>query len=324
MRREALVLLVVLILLTLLPLALGEHYFIQLMSNFFIFAILTTGLQILIGFSGILSLGHAAFFGIGAYTSAILSVRLNAPFPLALLAGCIVAGGLGLVMSPILRLREVYFAIASFAFGIIAAQVFANWKTMTGGHDGLIMIPFASIGGLTFDTPAKFYFLSLACLVGQYLILATIMRGPFGRALAAMRQNEHAALSVGLNLTKLKVIVVVIAATSAGLAGGLFAHFYGSITPQTFGWQQSVSLLTMVVVGGGRGFAGVLAATFLLLFLPEYFRAMAEYSALINGIILTAIVVILPNGISSLPGAVIGRWPPLFSRRSATTSHPPL
>jgi branched-chain amino acid transport system permease protein len=297
-RGERYVLSILVVALAVLPLVVKQQFIVHLLCNFFIFAILATGLQLLVGCSGILSLGHAAFFGIGAYTAAILSIKLEAPFLVALLAGCAAAAACAVVVSPILRLRDVYFAIASFAVGIIVVQVFADWKSMTGGHDGLIMIPYATALGITFDTPAKFYYLSLVILVAQCWLFMAMVRGPLGRALSAMRQNENGALSVGLDLAALRTIVLIISATSAGLAGGLFAHFYGSITPQTFGWQQSITLLTMVVVGGGTNIFGVVVATFLLLILPEYFRAMAEYSALLNGVVLTVMLLALPNGIT--------------------------
>jgi branched-chain amino acid transport system permease protein len=299
-RGERYAFLILIALLLALPVVVKQQFIIHLLCNFFIFAILTTGLQLLIGCSGILSLGHAAFFGIGAYTAAILSTRLDAPFLLALLAGCGAAAVCAAIVSPILRLRDVYFAIASFAVGIIAVQVFVDWKSLTGGHDGLIMIPYATAIGITFDTPGKFYYLSLVFLIAQCGLFVAIVRGPLGRALSAMRQNENGALSVGLNLAALKTTVLIISATSAGLAGGLFAHFYGSITPQTFGWQQSITLLTMVVVGGGTNIFGVVIATFLLLILPEYFRAMAEYSVLLNGVVLVVILLALPNGMTGL------------------------
>jgi ABC-type branched-subunit amino acid transport system permease subunit len=298
--RQTLTVLVAVGLLALLPAAIGEHYFVHLMANFFIFAILTMSLQLLIGFSGILSLGHAAFFGVGAYTAAVLSTRFGAPFPLALLGGCIIAGLLGLVMSPIIRLREVYFAIASFAFGIVVSELFVQWKSVTGGHDGLIMIPVATIGPLSLDTPSKFYYLALGFVALEYLLLSGLMGSVFGRALGAMRQNEQAARGVGLDLTSLKVVTIVVAAVSTGLAGGLYAHLYGSISPQTFDWSQSINLLTMVVIGGGAGLGGVLAATFLLLLLPEYFRAAAEYSTLINGAVLTLSLVVFPRGLGGI------------------------
>lgn len=299
--RDAVLLASILIVLLGLPVAIGEHFFIQLMTNFFIFVILSMSLQLLIGTSGILSLGHAAFFGIGAYGSGILSVRYGVSFPLALLFGTLLAAIMGLLMSPIIRLREVYFAIGSFAFGIVVAELFSQWKAMTGGHDGLIMIPFASIGSFTFDQPSKFYYLAGAFALAHFLLFTWLIRSPFGRALSAMRQNEQAATSVGLNLTALKATTIVVAAASAGLAGALFAHMLGSITPHTFGWQQSINLLTIVVVGGGAAFGSVVLATFILLFIPELFRSAAEYSTLINGIALVLFMVLLPNGLSGVP-----------------------
>lgn len=314
-RTQAVICALAMAVLIFLPSVTGEHFFIQLMTNFFIYAMLAMGLQLLIGISGILSLGHAAFFGIGAYTASILSLRYQLPFLASLVAGSFVAALLGLVMSPIIRLREVYFAIGSFAFGILVAELFAQWKPLTGGHDGLIMIPFAAIGGFVFDQPSRFYYLTGVIAVVQFGLFSWLIRGSFGHALAAMRQNEQAAISVGLNLTGLKIVTIVIAAASAGLAGGLFAHLYGSITPHTFGWQQSINLLTIVVIGGGAGFGGVLVATFLLLFLPELFRSAAEYSTLINGVILVLFMVLLPGGLSSVPGILKRISPEWIKRR---------
>jgi branched-chain amino acid transport system permease protein len=283
------------------------------MANFFIFAMLSTSLQLLVGVSGILSLGHAAFFGIGAYAAGLLTQSVHLPFLIALLGGGILGGLAALLMSPIIRLKEAYFAIASFAFGILVAEFFAQAKPLTGGHDGLIMIPVASIGGLNFDTPGRLYFLTLVPLVLQISFFKVLLAGPVGKALSCMRQNEHAAKSVGLDLTTLKVLVIVIGGITAAIAGGLYAHLYGSISPHTFGWQQSVSLLTMVVVGGGAGLFWVVVATFILLFLPEQFRAAAEYSSLINGVILTLFMMLLPRGLSSLTADLVVRWP-LFGR----------
>jgi branched-chain amino acid transport system permease protein len=287
-------------LLLVLPLWLGEHFLVLLLINIFITSMLTLGLQLLIGVSGILSLGHAAFFGVGAYGSAILTSKYGVPFLPAILIGGALSGFAGLLMSPIIRLRGVYFAMATFAFGIIAFQIISQWKAMTGGHDGLIMIPIATIAGYSFDVPSKFYYLALIAIVFQVLIFAALNKSMFGRLLSAIRQSEAGARSIGLNITAMKITAIVIAAFTAGIAGGLYAHLFGSISPHSFDWEKSITLLTMVVVGGSTGYAGVVISTAVLIFLPEQLRAFSEYSLLINGVILTLVTVFLPDGIGGL------------------------
>lgn len=297
------------------PSWLGEHFFVLFLTNVFIFCILTTGLQLLVGASGILSLGHAAFFGVGAYGTALLTSQMSVPFPLALIAGVALAALTGLIMSPIIRLREIYFAMASFAFGIIVYQVFIQWKSLTGGHDGLIMIPFAELGPITLGTNASFYYFALVLVTLQLILFGIIQRAPLGRALNAIRQSEAGARSVGINITAVKICVIVISAACAGLAGGLYGHLYGSLSPTTFSWHQSVALLTMVVIGGGRGVWGVVLATFVLLYLPNQLRVVAEYSEFINGLLLTLFMVLMPSGLSGLGRAMSSAFAPLLSRR---------
>ncbi len=299
----------------LLPFLIGDHFFVFFLTTFFIFAMLALGLQLIIGYSGVISLGHAAFFGIGAYTSSILAKSLGIPFALALpLAGVLAALG-GLLMSPIIRLRDVYFAMASFAFGIVVSEVFNQWKPVTGGHDGLSIIPLAQLGPLVFDSPSRFYYLALGLATAQYLLFRRLLASPFGHALDAMRQNEAGAKAAGLNLTALKVRAIVLGAGTAGVAGSLHAHFNGSVSPQTFLWSQSIALLTMVVVGGLQSLPGVVAATFLLLFLSEYLRDLVQYKVLINGLVLALFMIFLPRGIAGAAHALFqGRalWSKLF------------
>lgn len=282
----------------LLPWVIEGHFFIFFLVNVFIFAMLSLGLQLLVGSAGILSLGHAGFFGIGAYASAILTSKYGVPFAVALPVSGLLAGIGGLIMAPIIRLHGVYFAMASFAFGIVICEVFANWKGLTGGHDGLSMIPSATIGPVVFDSPERFYYLALSMLVMQYAGLRYLLDSPFGRALNAMRQNENAVKSVGINPTSLKLWVIVLGAITAGIAGSLYAHFNGSVSPQMFRWSQSVTLLTIVVVGGMQSMRGVLVGTFALMFISEYARVFSQYSALFNGLLLVFFMVFLPRGLA--------------------------
>ena len=255
----------------------------------------------MVGFSGILSLGHAAFFGIGAYTSAVLTTRAGLPFLVAMVLSGIMAGLGGLLMSPIIRLREVYFAMASFAFGIIMTESFVHWKSVTGGHDGLSTVPFASIGPLVFDTPTKLYYLTLVVAIAQYAFTLSVIKSPIGRALDAMKQNANGAQSAGLNIVALKIYAILLGAVTAGIAGSLYAHINGSVSPQMFRWAQSINLLTMVIVGGSTSIIGVTIATFVIQLMPEYLRGLSAYTSLINGLMLALFMVFLPRGIGGLP-----------------------
>jgi branched-chain amino acid transport system permease protein len=288
----------------LIPVVLGEHFLVFFLTTFFIAVMLTLGLQLIIGYAGVTSLGHAAFYGIGAYTSAILSTRFGVPFLISLPMGGLLAMLGGLVMSPIIRLREIYFAMASLAFGIVVSEVFTQWKPVTGGHDGLSLIPSAQIGPVVFDTPSRFYYLALGLAATQYLFFRRLLDSPFGEALNAMRQNEAGARAAGLPLARLKVWAILLGAVTAGLAGSLHASFNGSVSPQNFLWTQSIALLTMVVVGGIQSLPGVVASTFLLLFLSEYLRSLVEYKVLINGVILALFMIFLPRGLSGIAGAL--------------------
>lgn len=284
-----------------LPVALGDHFFLFVLAGCFIFAMLSLGLQFVVGFSGILSLGHAAFFGIGAYTSAVLTSHAGLPFLLAMVLSGIMAGVGGLLMSPIIRLREVYFAMASFAFGIIMTELFVHWKSVTGGHDGLSTVPFASIGPLVFDSPTKLYYLTLVVAIAQYAFTFAVIRSPIGRALDAMKQNANGAQSAGLNIVALKIYAILLGAVTAGIAGSLYAHITGSVSPQMFRWAQSINLLTMVIVGGSTSIIGVTIATFVIQLMPEYLRGLSAYTSLINGLILALFMMFLPRGIGGLP-----------------------
>lgn len=302
------------------PIVLGDDFFVLFLTSFVIFLMLTNSLQFLMGFAGILSLGHAAFFGIGAYCSALLTGRFGVPFLVALPAAGLLAGAGGLLMSPIIRLRGVYFAMASFAFGIVISEIFIQWKSVTGGHDGYPMIPFATIGSFALDTPSKYYYFVLLLSFGNYLLLQWILASTFGRALNAMRQNEAGAKSAGLNIVALKILAIVIATISAGLAGSLYAHLNGSVSPQMFHWSQSITLVTMVVVGGVNSIVGVFGSTFLLMYMTQYLRWLSEYTTLVNGAVLTLFVVFLPDGLGGLFRTFRLAWTVRFAPRSSSAT----
>lgn len=290
----------------LLPLLLDPFgFFILFLDNILVFVLLTLGLQLILGYAGILNLGHAAFFGLGAYTSAILTKTLGVPFPLAFLASTLMGLLGGLLMCPIIRLRDVYFAMASFAFGIVAYVVFSEWREITNGHIGIRAIPPARIAGIDFADSLNFYYLVLPCVIVLYIVFRLLLISPFGTSLNAIRQSELAARSVGMHLAAIKVKTILIGAAAAGAGGSLITHLQGFVSPELFNWPQSVTLVTMMVIGGIGSFPGAIIGTFAIQFMSEYLRFLVEYKMLIYGGILVFFMIFLPKGIAGVARALL-------------------
>lgn len=258
--------------------------------------------------AGQLSLANAAFLGIGAYTSALLSVKTSAPFPVALLAGmlapALVAIPLGL---PLLRLRGVFLAIATISFGEVVRIVALNWS-LTGGALGL--------GGIPQKT--RFWQILLALGFGLYLFWR-LRDSRLGYAFAAIRADEGAARTMGIDASAHKLIAFVLSAAIAGLAGGLSAHYIFFISPSAYGFSRAVEVLVYAIVGGVTSFVGPVLGAWLITLIPEYLRnnkpfgiAPGPATLFANGAILLAIMLFLPNGLVSLGG----RLRPRPARRS--------
>jgi len=297
----------------LLPLFL-DTYETYLVTLILIYATGALGLQLVIGYAGAIIVGHAAFLGIGAYTSAILTVYFGVPFFLAILAAAIVAAVFGLLFGPILRLPTHFCAIATLGFGEIMHLVFINWKKVTNGMSGISGIRKPSIGAYVFEEGAPFYFLTIAVLVIVYAALQRLIRSRYGRGLIAARENELASISMGVNVAWYRTLSFCIAAGCAGIAGSLYAHFFSYISPDSFTILQSIAFLTMVVIGGLGSFAGAVIGAFFVLGIPEMLRALAEYRILIFGLLLITFMVFLPGGLADL----VHRLLSAFRRKEGT------
>lgn len=275
-----------------------DNPYIQSLINYsLINVILALSLQLIVGFAGQLSLGHAAFFGVGAYTSAILTTRLGLPFSLGLVAAAVVSGLAGLVMSPVVRTRGVYFSLATLAFGIIVQLVFVNWVSLTRGTMGIPGIPSRLFGNHEIQGPQGFFILLFLVTWAQYYAFSALIASRFGRALKAIRENEIAAQAVGINVVLYKIKAIVIGSAFAGVAGSAMAHFNGFVSPEPFTWWKSIVLVIMIVVGGLGSFPGAVIGAFALTFLSEYFRSYAEYSMLIYGLLIVIFMIFLPGGV---------------------------
>jgi branched-chain amino acid transport system permease protein len=299
--------LIVLAIFIALPLLYPQKYLMHIVSLAMIFAIAALALQLLLGFAGLLSIGQAAFLGIGAYTSALLTTALAMPFELGFLAAGLVAGIASLTLVPITRLRGVYLAVATLGFTIIVHLVILNEEWLTGGSFGLLRIPWPTLGPWSLRGEVPTYYLCLAVLVLTFIALHRLIPSRFGRALQAIMQDEDAARASGINVTYYKSQAFVVAAVITGFAGSLFAHHAHYLNPNDFTFWKSIEILIMVAVGGIGSFAGAVAGAFVVVLLPEYLRAVDEFRMVIFGGLLIVFMGLGESGIAGLV-ATIARW----------------
>jgi len=262
-----------------------------------IYIILTVSLNLIIGYAGQISLGHAAFFGVGAYVSALMARQGHFSFPLAALGAMLAAAGSGLALGlPTLRLKEDYLAIVTLGFGVILDLVFLNLE-ITGGPEGLAGIPSPSLFGLSFR-PAGRYLVLVAVAVALVLILTwRLVESYHGRALRAIRDDETTAQVMGINTPAYKVAVFTLAAALAGLAGSLYAHYITFINPESFGLHTSILILAMVVLGGMGSMTGAVLGAVILTALPEMLRQFQSYQDLVYGALLVGLLILRPEGL---------------------------
>ena len=290
-----------------------------------IFCLTIIGLDLLTGIAGQVSLGQAGFMAIGGYMTAILTTHYQVPTLLALLAGCggsvLVAVVLGLICG---RLRGMYLAIITLAFGILV-QGLANGLSITGGPSGIGGIPPLTVGSFQFDTDSSFYYL-IWIIVGVALVLtANLVRSNRGRILRAMHGDQVGARSLGLHVTRAKVVVFAISACMASIAGSLYADYFRYLSPDQVGSAESLQLITMLVIGGMGTLFGPLIGVALLTYLPIAFQPLANYSTLVTGVLLIAFLRYLPaglwGGVLEVTTRGLNRWTP-FGRPAAAKAPP--
>lgn len=290
-------------------------YYIQFFAKALIMGMLAMALNLVVGHGGLVSLCHAAFFGLAGYVLALLSPRYDAAsllttFPLAVLSSAAAALVIGALA---LRTRGIYFIMVTLAFGEMLFFFFHDTK-VAGGSDGISINvrPEIAVAGrqlLDLDQPITFYFLVLTCLVGVVALLTMVVRSPFGHALAAARDNERRARSLGFPIFRIRLIAFALSGGLAGVAGYLAATQFGFVAPQMLGWHQSATVLVMVLIGGLRSVTGPLVGALVLIGLEEVLKAHLENWKLAEGLIIIAIVVMLPNGIRQI-------WPMIFGPSS--------
>lgn len=244
-------------------------YIVNLAILIGINAILAVTLNFILGYAGIFSIAHAMFFGVGAYTAALVAMKFGAGFIPSTLAGMIASGVISLALAlPALRVRGEYFVAASLGLQMLAVTIFSEWKPVTGGIGGVIGIPPASILGFEFSDPLHFLALTLACLALVVLVIRLLVRSSFGRSLKALRDDEVAASAYGKNVAVIKTLAVVVACSLAAIAGSLFAFYLSFINVESFVLDVSVQVMAMVIIGGTATLFGPIIGAVLVLLLP--------------------------------------------------------
>ncbi|MET4803868.1 branched-chain amino acid ABC transporter permease [Bradyrhizobium sp. LB11.1] len=287
------------------PLSLGGFY-LYLGLAVAIYAISALGLQTMVGLAGQLSLGHAAFMGIGAYTSVLLQKTLGLPFLVTLAAAGLTAAAAGLLMAQLIRLSGVYFKIATFGFGIVVHQILSNWTALTGGTAGVRGIPVISMIGFQVETRTGLFVCEALTLTLIYGLLVRLSHGKIGRAFRAIGQNEAAARSVGIPVARYRMIVITLGCAIAGIAGAYLPHLMRFLSPESFTWYESLTCLIMITVGGLGSLPGAIIGAAVLIVAPEYLRDFAQYKMLAFGVLLVASMILLPKGIAGA-GAALSR-----------------
>jgi len=297
------------------PLVATNHYLQFVGALVGLYSIIALGLCLLIGYAGQVSLGHAAFYGLGAYTSAILTTRYHVNPWLGIVAGmAITALVAGLVGRPTLRLHGHYLAMATLGFGIIVQIVFHEGGDLTGGFGGIPAIPRFSIGSLVFKGDVlNFYLIWCFVLLGVALS-SNMVRSRMGRAMRAIHDSEVAAQACGIDVAHYKLKVFMLSAVFASVAGSLYAHYMSYVSPDAFGLAFSVQLLVMVIVGGSRSVWGALLGAGLMTAMAEQIEkveAISDLSTVVYGLLLVLFVIFMPKGlagiIQQLTGALLRR-----------------
>jgi branched-chain amino acid transport system permease protein len=286
----------------LIPVIWPDEFYLNVIISTYLSTILAVSLNLIIR-TGKLSIAHAAFMGIGAYTSAMTVMRLGFPYPLALVTSGLIAGAIALLVGRLLLpLRGVYFVLVTFAFGEVVRLFFVNMIEPFGGPTGIINIPPPKITFLpgytiTFLSKASYYYLVLIVLLITVLMIRRIFQSNIGKAMDCTREAEQLAECTGINTFQCKMIAFGLGSFFAGLAGSLFAHYYRYISPESFTFWESVHLIVINVVGGMSGIAGPILGSIFLVPLPEFLRGFVEYQRVLYGLILLLVLLFMPIGL---------------------------
>jgi branched-chain amino acid transport system permease protein len=282
------------------PVWIASPYHLHVLIMAGVFAVLAMSLNLLLGYTAQLSLGHAGFFGIGAYTSALITLKLEWSFWLGLLAGAVLTGVAGWAIGRLsLKLRGAYFVLVTISFAGVISLVSQNWMELTNGPLGLPGVPAPELGPWSLRTKSAYYYLVLATVALAYVVCRRLVRSRVGRAFLALRENEALAESVGVDPTRYLVLATVVSAAMAGVGGVLYAHYIRFVSPEVFQFGYTVTMVIMVIAGGKGTLAGPVVGALIFTALPEALREVMswQWQLLAYGILLVLLVYFLPRGI---------------------------
>lgn len=274
-------------------------YYLQVLTFIGINTLLTIGLNMLMGYAGQISLGHAAFYGIGAYTTAILTVHFDlspwAALPCTLVVTGMVAFLVGL---PMLKLTGYYLGMGTLGFGMIVYVLFREWSHVTGGSSGMVGIPSLSLGPVSFSDSRNYFYLVWMIVLVCIVFCQRLIQSRVGRALRSISDSENAAKALGVDTKDLKLKIFILSALFAAMAGFLYAHLVTFISPGSFDFMVSIRMVTMVVIGGMASIWGALLGASVLTLLPECLHAFADFEMVVYGLILMLIMIFMPRGLT--------------------------
>ena len=284
-----------------LPLVLPGPYHRHVLVLAGLFTLMALGFDLVLGYLGELSLGHAAFFGIGAYTTALLTRHFGMPFPLDLLLAGLFTGIFGLLIgAPSLRLRGPYFAIVTFGFAEILHLVALNWTSLTRGPMGLPDIPHPQLGPFRITTELGYYYLVLALIGVAMLVTRRLLESTVGHAFLAIRENEELASAAGIPTFRFKLLAFVIGMIFAGAAGSVYARYVHFVDPTALSFYYTVTVVSMVIVGGQGSIAGTTLGALVFTLVPEYLRVAERARLVIFGALLMLAIVFMPDGLRGI------------------------
>jgi branched-chain amino acid transport system permease protein len=297
----------------------ANSFFLSVMILIALYSIVTTGLTMLMGYAGQISLGHAAFYGIGAYSAAVATGTYGLPSIFGILAGIAISALVAVLIGiPTLKLKENYLALATLGFGIIIFTLFKEFKTITGGLNGFFGIPSFEIFGWAFNTDIKFYYLAWTLLLLSIFFSGNVIKSRVGRALRSIHGSDIAANSLGVNIQSYKLKVFVLSAVYASIAGSLYAHYVSFINPDLFTAMESISLLIMVVIGGSASIWGGMIGAIIYVWLNEALKDAVplllpsvggEFQIIFFGVLLVAILIYMPQGLAPVLSRVWNHLP---------------
>ena len=282
----------------LIPILTPNMYIMQIVNMICIYIILGTGINVLTGFTGQLSLGQAAFFGIGAYTAALMNTRMGAQFFLCLIGSMLMTGIFGVILAvPALKVKGSYLALLTMGLGEIVRIVMINWTPVTNGTAGILGIESPVIFGFAFDTLKKYYFLVMVFVILSHLYQNILVHTRTGRAFIAIREDNEAAELTGIDVTTYKIRAFVLSAVYCGIAGCLYAMMIKYVSPDTFTNNVSSVILWTAIVGGFGTVTGPVLGGIIMQVLPEILRFLGDWRLVVYGLILLIVILRFPGGL---------------------------